>query len=240
MNYHQRRLAAALAAAVLAGQLTLPAAAIENLDTGAAQDDLLISQVFGDQRLQDWLRNEKNLNGAGADGVLTWKERQEVTELNLSGLGLTSLEGLDAFPNLQVLDCSQNQLTRLDLSGCPNLTRVHCAYNRLESLDLSRNSLLKSLNCSFNRLKELDLSDHGALVSLYCEMNQLTALELAGCTRLTALYCRNNLLESLDLTDNTALEFIEIFSNSSAMAMPFPTGAHCRARTTRLWRMGPL
>ena len=98
MNYHQRRLAAALAAAVLAGQLTLPAAAIENLDTGAAQDDLLISQVFGDQRLQDWLRNEKNLNGAGADGVLTWEERQEVTELNSPGWGSPAWRDWTPFP----------------------------------------------------------------------------------------------------------------------------------------------
>ena len=38
--------------------------------------------------------------GAGTDGVLTEEERLAVTQLDLSGLGLTSLAGLEVFPNL--------------------------------------------------------------------------------------------------------------------------------------------
>lgn len=154
--------------------------------------DVNITEVFRDQKFQAWLLKSSNLGGVGADGILTEEERQSVTELNLSGLGLTSLEGLEVFPNLQTLYCSNNQLT---------------------SLDLSQNMNLKRLNCSFNRIAKLDLTGHSELISLNCEMNLLTSLTLTGCTDLLSMYCRNNLLTSLDLTDNTKLVFIETFDN---------------------------
>ena len=163
--------------------------------------------------LRSWLLNGNNLGGVGADGILTEEERQGVTELNLSGLGLTSLEGLEAFPNLQLLDCSRNSLTQLDLSQNPALVQLYCSNNRLTSLDVSQNMNLEHLGCSFNRITQLDLTGHSKLIALNCEMNLLTSLTLTGCTDLLSMYCRNNLLTSLDLTDNTKLVFIETFDN---------------------------
>lgn len=124
--------------------------------------------------------------------MLTREEREAVTALDLSGLGLTSLDHLAAFPNLKSLNCSQNQLTALDLSGNP---------------------ALRYINCNFNRIKSLNLSGKSALTALYCEMNQMETLDLSGCTALLTLYCRNNQLTELDLTDNGNLEFIETFDN---------------------------
>ena len=192
MKLYTRRMTAAMAALILAGQLTLPAAALGGSDTGLLSGDVEITQAFSDAKLIAWLKDARNLNGAGADGVLTLAERQAVTSLDLSGQGLTSLEGLEAFPNLETLNCSQNKLTELDVSKNPKLISLYCAYNRLTSLDVS---------------------GHGDLVALNCEMNLLTELDLSGCTSLLSLYCRNNLLKTLDLTDNTALEFIETFAN---------------------------
>ena len=213
MKLYTRRMTAAMAALILAGQLTLPAAALGGSDTGLFSGDVEITQAFSDAKLIAWLKDARNLNGAGADGVLTLAERQAVTSLDLSGQGLTSLEGLAAFPNLETLNCSQNKLTELDLTQNPNLTRLYCTDNLLTELDVSKNPKLISLYCAYNRLTSLDVSGHGDLVALNCEMNLLTELDLSGCTSLLSLYCRNNLLKTLDLTDNTALEFIETFAN---------------------------
>lgn len=213
MKLYTRRMTAAMAALILAGQLTLPAAALGGSDTGLLSGDVEITQAFSDAKLIAWLKDARNLNGAGADGVLTLAERQAVTSLDLSGQGLTSLEGLEAFPNLETLNCSQNKLTELDLTQNPNLTRLYCTDNLLTELDVSKNPKLISLYCAYNRLTSLDVSGHGDLVALNCEMNLLTELDLSGCTSLLSLYCRNNLLKTLDLTDNTALEFIETFAN---------------------------
>lgn len=124
--------------------------------------------------------------------MLTQQERLSVTHLDLSGLNLTNLAGLELFPNLQSLDCSNNQLTSLDLSGNPALEHVNCAFNRLTTLDLSQNQKLISLNC---------------------EMNLLTSLNLSGCGKLTALFARNNLLPSLELSDCSSLEYVELVDN---------------------------
>ena len=140
MKANKRVLSFALAALTLVGQLTLPAAAA---DGPAWEGDLVIEEVFRDQRLQSWLQNGSNLDGAGADGVLTREEREAVTALDLSGLGLTSLDHLAAFPNLKSLNCSQNQLTALDLSGNPALEQLSCGNNRLTELDMSRNQKLE-------------------------------------------------------------------------------------------------
>lgn len=208
-----KKLPVLLTTAALVGQLSAPASALEALQSRSYEGDLNISEVFKDQKLQSFLTNSANLGGIGADGVLTEEERLSVTQLDLSGLGLTSLEGLGAFPNLQTMDCSRNSLTALDLSQNPALVRLYCGYNQLQSLDLSANPNLERLNCNFNRIGSLDLTGHHKLISLYCEMNQMGSLTLTGCTSLTTLYCRNNNLDQLLLATNTSLEFIETFDN---------------------------
>lgn len=213
MKPNPKKIPVALTALALVGQMSLPAAALTLPQPLTYAGDITISEVFQDQKLQAWLLSKSNLNGMGADGILTEQERQAVTELQLSGLGLTSLEGLEVFPNLKVLDCSRNSLTRLDVSGNPALTQLHCAYNELTSLDLSKNLALEHLNCNFNLIRQLDLTGHSKLISLYCEMNQMERLTLYGCTELKTMYCRNNQISELNLADSTKLEFIETFDN---------------------------
>lgn len=213
MKPTMKKLPVMLTTIALAGQLTLPAAALVPLQGSAEGESVVITQAFPDKKLQAWLLNAANLGGIGSDGVLTEEERLAVTRLDLSGLGLTSLEGLEVFPNLQELDCSRNDLTALDVSQNPRLVQLSCMYNRLTELNLSANLALEYLNCNFNRIGTLDLTGHGSLRSLYCEMNQMEELTLTGCAALKTIYCRNNQLEELLLTDNTSLEFIETFDN---------------------------
>ena len=158
MKPFDRRIPAALTALVLAGQLCLPTAALSLSTAASPEGDVSITQAFPDRALQSWLMKQGNLGGMGADGVLTQQERLSVTHLDLSGLNLTNLAGLELFPNLQSLDCSNNQLTSLDLSGNPALEHVNCAFNRLTTLDLSQNQKLISLNCEMNLLTSLNLS----------------------------------------------------------------------------------
>src|SRR3954467_10844009 len=42
---------------------------------------------------------------------------------------------LKAFINLKRLNCSDNQLTNLDLSDCPNLIEIDCSNNELTNLN---------------------------------------------------------------------------------------------------------
>ena len=92
MKANKRVLSFALAALPLVGQLTLPAAAA---DGPAWEGDLVIEEVFWDQRLQSWLQNGSNLDGAGADGVLTREEREAVTALIEVNVTPQSVDGFD-------------------------------------------------------------------------------------------------------------------------------------------------
>lgn len=81
-----------------------------------------------------------------------------VKSLNVSGLQIQSLKGLEEFSSLENLDCSKNQLIRLYLSKNKELKRVCCAHNELPVLDISHNVNLHTLDCSHNKITILDLS----------------------------------------------------------------------------------
>ena len=111
------------------------------------------------------------------------------------------------------LDCSDNELTSLDVSGCSSLRTLDCSWNQLTSLDVSQNTSLTELECPFNQLMSLDVSKNTALTGLYCSENLLTSLDVLKNTALTELDCSYNQLTSLDLSQNTALDFLDCSSN---------------------------
>ena len=77
-----------------------------------------------------------------------------ITSLHVTGTddasGLTSLQGIEYFESLTYLNCSNNQLTSLDVSANTALTELYCFSNQLTSLDISRNTVLTELSCSDN------------------------------------------------------------------------------------------
>lgn len=177
----------ATAALALAALLVLPAG------ISAQENTVPIDEAhFPDARLRAWLRDAANLDGAGADGLLTQAECNAVLRLDLSGEGLSDLTGIQYFPALERLNVRNNDLTTLDLRQNPRLMYLHCGINGLERLDVT--------GC-------------GELLDLDCESNNLTALDLSGNPKLIRVYCRNNQLAALDVSHNPALAFIETFDN---------------------------
>jgi Leucine-rich repeat (LRR) protein len=65
--------------------------------------------------------------------------------------GATSLVGIEAFTALVSLDCSNNNISTLDLSSNRSLQSLSVGKNLLTNLDLSSNNNLRSLNCYWNR-----------------------------------------------------------------------------------------
>ena len=133
--------------------------------------------------------------------------------LDISGKGITSLEGIENFTALTSLSCSSNQLTSLDVSANTALTSLSCSSNQLTSLDVSANTALTDLSCGKNKLTSLDVSANTALTSLSCRSNQLTSLDVSANTALTGLSCKSNQLTSLDISANTALTSLWCHNN---------------------------
>ena len=144
--------------------------------------------------------------------------------IDVSGLGISDLTGIEAFVLLDSLDCSYNQLAALNVSACNSLTTLNCSYNyAITSLDVSANSLLTYLDCSSGyltgggwfpgQLASLDLSSNAALTYLNCYGNQLTSIDLFFNTVLTYIDCSNNLLADLNVSACTSLTTLNCYLN---------------------------
>ena len=139
------------------------------------------------------------------DSSLSDTEIAAVKKINCSNKGITNLKGIEYFTSLNILWCTDNQLTTLDVSENTALTKLNCCFNKLTSLDVSKNTALTILECNANRLTALDVSKNTALTELNCSINELTSLDVRKNTALTELYCNDNQLTSLDVSKNTAL-----------------------------------
>ena len=161
-------------------------------------------------------------------------------DLDVSGLEISDLTGIEYFSNLWTLNCSNNQLTGLDLTGNPTLSYLNCRDNKLtrlnvshlpelEELVVSGNYLLEELelpNKSYSNsgtfylyasgcssLDELDLSPVSeALRTLVLENAiSLCELDLRACTHLTRLNVNGSGLASLDLSNNHYLFHTSVY-----------------------------
>ena len=149
----------------------------------------------------------------GKDGVLTEREIMNITEMDVYDMEISSLQGIEYFTALTVLDCDDNQLTTLDISKNTALVKLYCSWNHLTSLDITNNVALKRLLCYDNELTSLDVSKNTALTYLDCEENKITALDVSMCTELESLTCGYNELTQLDISNLTYLEDLDCCDN---------------------------
>ena len=163
-----------------------------------------------DKTFREYLLKQFDKDG---NGVLTPAERYAVTEIDVENKYISNLSGLQFFPNLKVLNCSHNRLTKLDVSKNTVLQELVCWENQLTSLDVSQNPALQKLNCGHNRLTSLDVSKNTELTYLKCSYNRLTELDVSKNTELTYLDCGYNRLTELDVSQNTKLTALYFVSN---------------------------
>ena len=92
---------------------------------------------------------------------------------------------------------SAETLHTIILTG--EVTGLDCVDNNLTTLDVSGNPALEGLFCSENQLTELDVSHLLHLVSLACNENKLTSLNVSRQIKLERLYCRYNYMSAAAL-----------------------------------------
>ena len=164
---------------------------------------------FPDDNFREYLLGQDY----GKDGVLTEREIMNITEMDVYDMEISSLQGIEYFTALTVLDCDDNELTTLDISKNTALVKLYCSWNHLTSLDITNNVALKRLLCYDNELTSLDVSKNTALTYLDCEENKITALDISMCTELEALTCGYNELTQLDISNLTYLEDLDCCDN---------------------------
>lgn len=158
-----------------------------------------------------------------ADGVDTnmdgeIQESEALTEVNLdvSNSNIVDLTGIEAFVNILVLDCAENQLTTIDVTQNVNLESLSCENNQITNLNLTQNTNLDFIACQNNQLTDLDTSQNTNLESLLCGNNQLVNLNVNGNILLETLWCFENQLTELDLTQNPNL--VNLICNNNILS----------------------
>lgn len=167
-------------------------------------DALAINQTnFPDENLRNALREHP---AAIEDGALI--NAEDVTELDLWARDITDMTGIALFPNLEVLQCSSNHLSTLDLTGNPKLRELRCEGCSLTELLVSAtdNPELEIIEANENLLTSLNVAGMTALAELNVERNQLETLPLNGCSSLWRLNCSDNRLKVLDLSDSNVTD----------------------------------
>ena len=154
------------------------------------------------------------------DGEISWTEANEIRELNISNANISSLEGLSNFSILNHLDCSNNQISTIDVNDFL-LGTLDCSNNQISSLDLSSLSYeIYSLNCSYNLLTDLQIANLFGLNTLDCSHNQITNLELpafqpvwSGPQPVYNINISHNFITNFTLADNIPYENVDCSHN---------------------------
>ena len=94
----------------------------------------ITSAVFPDSTFRQYIKNafDKDRNG-----LLTEDEIYYIRNIHCENMNLSSVKGIEYFPELQGLWCLNNHISSWDLSGNPHLKGIWCSHNDFTSLDFS-------------------------------------------------------------------------------------------------------
>ena len=140
----------------------------------------------------------------------------DVTELNLSGLGLTDISALSACTALESLDISNNQISDISvLAAMPNLKTLSFSSNQVSSISpLLALTNLEVLRFSGNNVSNIAaLSGHTAITELDMSDNPLDSLTtLSTLTGLKTLTLQSCGLEDSDLETLRSMTWLSSLS----------------------------
>ena len=199
-----------------------------------------VSSTFEDQLIA--LGVDKD----GKNGTVLLTNISNVTSLDVSNSGITSLSGIEYFSKLETLNCQGNLLTSINLTSNLALKYLDCSNNALSALDVSKNTQLTELYCdgivtttkkinsktsAANQLTVLDVSKNVLLTKLSCSNNLIVSLDLSKNTLLTDVNCSNNKLTTLNLSNgnNSKLTNVNFKTNVSLSCIVVDDAAYANA-----------
>ena len=161
---------------------------------------LINSNTFPDANFRSYMLSNYPL------GYMTTSDVNNCTGIYVSGYNISNLKGIERLTGVETLNCSDNNLTSLNVSACTKLLTLYCRNNAFTTLNISNLPLLTTL----------DVKNNASLTKLLCNNNSLSSLYLSGCYQLQELDCSNNYLGSINLADCTLLKKFSSYNNQLA------------------------
>lgn len=170
-----------------------------------ASDDVSGVAINEDNFPDEIFRAYVSENFDDGDSILTQTEINAVSSISVSSMGISDLSGVEFFTNINVLNCSGNNLTSLTVNSL-RLQYLVCEDNDLTSINIDNAPNLLTLDCRNNNLTVLDISNHSSLSAMDCSNNQITNLILNS--RIVYLICSDNPLQTIDVRFNLYLSYV--------------------------------
>ena len=152
-----------------------------------------------DKAFRTWLIDKGYAEKAGWKRLRATEEGCRLKEMECFGQGIESLEGIEMFPQLEQLTCSDNPIEELDLNGLPNLERLYALNVPLQRLEIDSCHHLKRVQISYTKLSAVDLAPFPELELLLFIFSPLTEINLTPCVNLKQLYIRGTEIREVDL-----------------------------------------
>ena len=140
------------------------------------------------------------------DGFISEEEAALVKEIDTYGLIISSLDGIQYFPNLEILNCSYKNLGTIDVSNNTALKYLDCSGNQLANVDVSKNSVLETLISEFNPVVELKTNTE--LRKLILMGHMMNSLNFSGHKSLREIYCFGYECITIDISHTLLDTFI--------------------------------
>lgn len=166
---------------------------------------------FPDKVFKKYLVDNFDKDG---DNEISLTEALSITSICCSKRGIKSIEGIEYLPNLEILDCSKNDIENIDISENNKLKYLGCYSNPINSLNLTNNPFLNTLYCGNCNIDDLDCSQNKDLKILSCRFNPLRQIDLRQNKKLTILRVRRCMLEELELRSLKDLQFLDCSENN--------------------------
>ena len=182
--------------------------AIWTLSTSCFGSTIIPLTYVPDDNFENYLENNGMGDGIALNDYVYTSGIDMVTNLDVSNQNIADLTGIEDFISLIDLNCSDNQITILDMIGNLNLEGLYCVSNQISILNVSSNIYLIDLECTHNSLTNLDVTNNLDLEYLEAWDNQLTVLDVSNNINLLELHCNWNSLTNIDVSNNTALEIL--------------------------------
>lgn len=113
--------------------------------------------------------------------------------------GIHSLQGIEMFPQLEQVICSDNPISELNLNALTKLQKLYALNVPLQKIDLSRCQQLTNLQLSYTHLDSIDLTPLHELRELLCIFSPIKAVDLSPCPKLNLIYLRATQIKEIDI-----------------------------------------
>ena len=152
------------------------------------------------------------------DGEISIAESDNITMVNCSGKGVTDLTGLESCTNLMTLNCSNNNITTINLPNLKQLRTLTCNDNPIEHINLDNCAALEYLNLqgvTTNAISgtAITLNNYTQSETLYftAKFTPFTSFTVRNTPTLTTLEFYGEFTD-VAVTNNTALTSLAFYA----------------------------